>query len=332
MDIKAHIIKTNMNVHGIMIWFGYICFGIGLGYLFDEMISNTNIWSFKRGRLGLIMVDHKTINELSTDYLPHDTSIKLVFDNNFNQPLVPGLIPGSIQSLIFGWNFDQPIGKNVLPEGLKELKFSCNFDQKPKNIFLPKNLTRLIFCTFKYSIDELEIPMTLEHLEIRWDYNRQLLKPLPKNLKYLYLGVQFNQTIQSNILSPNLEELQFGLNFNQPLGLNVLPRNLLKLSFMSFNAHPLEEIILPKTLTDLSLGYAYNKPLTFVPLNLKYLSCNDNVYESFHILCANISSIIEDTKKCFNISLSHQNELYVQYNTCRRVIENHEIDTKINKI
>ena len=70
----------------------------------------------------------------------------LEFANNFDQQLIPNMLPNTLTYLNFGYNYNRSLN-DILPNNLYNLQhlvFGCKFNQSIAGI-LPKNLTKLEF-------------------------------------------------------------------------------------------------------------------------------------------------------------------------------------------
>lgn len=112
----------------------------------------------------------------------------ITFDNNFNDSIIPGILPDGLTNLIFIGNYNTEIEKNVLPKSLTSLEFGYNFDRPIKEGVLPKNLTKLKFgYKFNQPID---------------------INVLPNSLTILKFGSNFNQTLGPGVLPNSLTNLE----------------------------------------------------------------------------------------------------------------------------
>lgn len=215
----------------------------------------------------LIVPLAKPLEESLTKYL--DVSAvrsvtELKFNFTFNEALKPGQIPDTVEKITFGWRFNQPLGKDVLPNGLKELEIDCSFE-KYQQLVLPRSLTKLTLCDYRYPLELLKLPESLEHLEIKWGFDHPLLiNSLPKNLKYFSPGSDFNQ----NILSDTIQELHLGLSFER---IDQLPSSLVHLALDTLNNN-----FFIDSDSDFELD---------VPDSLQTLRCRDEVFDNFLSYC-----------------------------------------------
>jgi hypothetical protein len=143
--------------------------------------------------------------------------------------------------------FNQPIGSGVLPQSLTHLIFSFNFQQ---------------------IIDVNNIPKTLTHFTCHGPFYVQMMNQkskLPKNIKHVTFGDDFDISLKSRILPKMLTHLTFGSKFNQYLDAGDLPQ----------------------TLTHLTLGKAFNKQLSpgVLPSKLEHLTTsNEDLAQHVKIL------------------------------------------------
>ena len=94
---------------------------------------------------------------------------------------------------------------------------------------------------------------------------------LPKKLKQLYFGKNFNCALEENTLPSLLEELVLGECYNKSIGKNILPLNLKILKFgKNFNKQ-IEPDAYPPKLEQLIFGDDYNLSINYLPENLTLL-------------------------------------------------------------
>jgi hypothetical protein len=137
---------------------------------------------------------------------------KAKFDYYFNQSI--DNLPDTIEHIELGWEFNTPINK--LPKNLKEIIFD-NFYNQPLTC-LPEGLTSIRF---------------------HKHFNQPLNKfNLPRTLKHLYIGRNFNHKFEPGDLPEGLETLLFIDN--------------------SKYSHNLEGV-LPKSIKNLKVGNKYKK-------------------------------------------------------------------------
>lgn len=230
-----------------------------------------------------------------------DTANRCDLNNEYVQNISTlGQIPDTIERMTFGYYYNQPLvnrGKNILPSGLKELELGCKFDNY-QHLVLPKNLIKLKLCKYEKPIEKLELPDTLEHLEISWGFNHPLdQNSLPKNLKFFSPGFHFNQMIKNDCLPDTIQELYFGEMFDETI--LQLPRHLIHLGFANRGIKP---FIGPGS------GYGLS---THVPDGLKSLKCHDECFYNFINYCRIYKSKVDVCKNIITNyhSMKAQNQI-----------------------
>jgi hypothetical protein len=197
---------------------------ISIDYKFlKEIFSSTNTVKLKKIIIGDVYNNHlhtissfnlnsipdsveeivfgDTFNQKLT-YLPKEVK-KITFGFNYNQPIGYGDLPDSIEYLEFGYNFNDTINKypsnlkvlkfgrnyssNIenLPDGLVELEINERFNSKLSN--LPTTLEILRFNKYaEYShLDKLELPDSIQILQLSNYKKLHGIKNIPKSLKYI---------------------------------------------------------------------------------------------------------------------------------------------------
>ncbi|EFA78540.1 hypothetical protein PPL_09192 [Heterostelium album PN500] len=127
--------------------------------------------------------------------------------------------------------------------------------------------------TFNQIIEPETLPKCLRKLVFGRDYNQPLvIGSLPNSLETLVFGFKFNQLIQPKILPPNLKELKFGRNFNQPFESETLPPTLRALNFGGHFNRELLPGFLPQSIKSIRFGKEFNQPIIdILPTSLKEL-------------------------------------------------------------
>eukprot|EP01133_Synstelium_polycarpum_P005973 gene5973-6918_t len=224
-----------------------------------------------------------------SQWLVNNGLTTLIFRNDFNQPIAPGVLPNRLTSLTFGYYFDQPIAHGVLPNGLTSLKFGDHFNHPIAPGILPDGLTSLTFGErFNQPIapgvlpDGLTsltfglLPSGLTSLTFGYDFNRPIAHgSLPDGLTSLTFGYHFNQSIALGALTdaPSL----ILDRFNQPIAPGVLPNELSSLDFESIFNKPMAHGVLPNGLTSLTFGSCFDQPIAHgvLPNGLTSLTFGD---------------------------------------------------------
>jgi hypothetical protein len=155
------------------------------------------------------------------------------FDREFNQSLVPGVLPPSLTSLTFGEYFNQPLAPGVLPSSLTSLVFGEEFNQSLVPGVLPLSLTSLVL-GFYFDQPMLPgvLPPLLTSLVFGYFFNRPIkLGVLPPSLTSLVFGTEFDQFIGQGVLPPSLTFLKFGHCFQQPFLHEVYPPSLKSINY-----------------------------------------------------------------------------------------------------
>lgn len=144
----------------------------------------------------------------------------------------------------------------VLPENLEELYFSYYDMFRPSNSY------------YNYLIKLFDgLPKTLKILKIPNFWNKPLLN-LPTSLEKLYLGIQFNQSLDLLPESIKLIEFPEGYKFDKPI--DNLPSQLeyLNLQFQNKYTHTISN--LPDSIEHLEVG-EYELEIGKLPAKLKNL-------------------------------------------------------------
>ncbi|KAF2072430.1 hypothetical protein CYY_006265 [Polysphondylium violaceum] len=140
----------------------------------------------------------------------------ICFDDVFDQLLLPGCLPNTLESIEFG-SYNRPIKKEVFPKSLKRILFHKSFNQAIDCMLLPNSLTELhLGESFNQPIDK---------------------KSFPNSLTTLAFGKGFDQELSQDMLPNSLTKLSFGSFYHNNL-LNWLPSSVTDLSVGNLEEPP----------------------------------------------------------------------------------------------
>eukprot|EP00435_Cladocopium_sp_Y103_P054702 s1039_g17.t2 len=127
------------------------------------------------------------------------------------------------------------------------------------------------------SINPLDwhLPKSLRSLTLGWDFNRSLEHVnFPSGLQSITFGVNFNQSLEETHLPNGLRNLTLGEMFNQSLDRVTLPSSLQSLTFGSCFNRSLDGVTFPDGLQMLTFGRLFNQSLNrlTLPMGLQSLT------------------------------------------------------------
>ncbi|GAM27677.1 hypothetical protein SAMD00019534_108530, partial [Acytostelium subglobosum LB1] len=105
-------------------------------------------------------------NSIPPGFIP-ESLLELSFDQA--QPVYPGMLPPTLQTLTFGHDFDQRIEPGMLPASLTELRFGHKFKTSLEPGVLPPSITSLKFGYYFHALTQDILPASLISLDLR-DY------------------------------------------------------------------------------------------------------------------------------------------------------------------
>ncbi|KYQ90352.1 hypothetical protein DLAC_08967 [Tieghemostelium lacteum] len=233
-------------------------------------------------------------------YFPQQCNITRLTIDRLNQPLLPGLLPSSIEYLSFdqvdtvftigsfpdrmkvlvmGTNYNHPIDPGTFPDTLRILYLPIKFNHILEPGSLPNGLKKL-YIGDKYKVElQLDvIPKSLEKLVLGDGYRHELkvgvlsegLKSLQMYNKDVILNIgsipKSVESLRSYYISPiyipNVKIQKYIFSCIGPLKPLTLPHQLQKLKLSnSFNCVIGKGPIFPKSLTTLIFGINYDQPI-----------------------------------------------------------------------
>lgn len=140
------------------------------------------------------------------------------------------------------------------------------------------------------SINPLEwhLPKSLRNLTLGWDFNRSLEHVnFPSGLQSITFGVNFNQSLEETHLPNGLRTLILGEMFNQSLDRVTLPSSLQSLTFGSCFNRSLDGVTFPDGLQMLTFGRLFNQSLNrlTLPMGLQSLTFGISFNQSLDEVC-----------------------------------------------
>eukprot|EP01133_Synstelium_polycarpum_P002451 gene2451-2787_t len=133
---------------------------------------------------------------LQPGILPQYLSSVSFESNEFNQPILTGALPPTLETLVFCTRFNQPFTTDALPRDLKHLTLGYAFNQPLSNDVLPPRLESLVFGDL-FNQMEVSYPPTLKHLSIGREYI--LPDQLPPCITHLTLRNTLDRPIPPSI-------------------------------------------------------------------------------------------------------------------------------------
>ena len=220
----------------------------------DNLDTLERIGQFERRLYGVIHRVYIPTPELLPSLYERGIIVREVFfsDNEYNEPIGPGLLADSIVSIGFGDNsaWNQPL--HHFPRELLALRLGNDWNRPLPHfqIYMPNLRILELGDAFNYPLQrEDDSPV------------------LPEGLFLLQLGHGFNQTIRAE-LPDRLAHLHIGDGYDKPLP--TLPDQLISLHLGDGFNQPID-FQLPLTLQYLYLGDSFNQPLTRFGPNLMTL-------------------------------------------------------------
>ena len=213
-----------------------------------------------------------------------NTVRELIFQDDFNGKIEPGVIPMGCQTVEFGNAFNQELKAGVFPISVTSIKFGANFNKSLENI-LPENLKVLHIKCYLYNHTLIGVfPLTLTEFKLAVSqitdcvpfgvtelnvynynvgipYNFLIPGSIPNTVKKMIFQNFFVEQIEPGVIPEGTEIVEFGSHFNQQLKSGVFPNTVTDIKFgMSFNKSL--ENVLPENLKILYIGcYKYNHSL-----------------------------------------------------------------------
>lgn len=268
-----------------------------------------------------ILILVKEFNQL-IDYLPESINV-LELGKKFDKPI--DNLPNSIEKLTLGEHFNQPIDN--LPNSIKNLIIkSCIFDKIVNK--LPLNLENLIFndyINFDLNFTIKNFPPNLKKIIMPKKYSNEFLN-FPLSITHLTLSNDYNKNIS---YLPNIEEITIK-NANQYFLFDVSNRD----SITKFDLDKiydtkmlLEQLLLiPKTIKHLILpifdGFSLEKHIP------NYI--NKITFSSFYVLDFKIDKNLPTNVK--SIELNKKIFFGIYMNNLPDTLEEIILDLEIQKI
>lgn len=189
-------------------------------------------------------------------------------------------IPPSVRSLyfftVYGTSFRSQILSNTIPNTVKKITFSCSYTYPLETGVLPEGLTHLYLTGNNYDYDNMVIPSSVRYLTIGY------LPPTPirypPNLFSLTIEKSERPLVMDDI-PRTIKQLIFGDDFDQPIYEGLSPEGLTHLTVGNRLDQPLSRGLIPRTLRYINTGRTQSldkdaDPAELFPRSLKYLTVN----------------------------------------------------------
>lgn len=218
-------------------------------------------WKGENVRYCTSMEQLNVSDEYDEPLIPGDLPLSLqmlALGDAFNQPLSRGMLPPQLKHLEFGKAYNQPVEVGVLPASLNHIVFGDSFNQPLIPDVIPYGVTRIDFgatwetSCFNKPLVPGALPESVTKLTLSAEFNQQLIHScFPSSLKTLYFDEIFNKPLTPGILPNSITDLRLSNEFNQPLTADIVPANLERIDIGSSFVNSLW---LPPTLTEAVLN------------------------------------------------------------------------------
>lgn len=224
-------------------------------------------------------IDH-TYEEI--DELKNSSVDILIFDENFKGDLCIFEFPDTIIFLEISCNCS--LAGIILPKYLKKLRFGKNFNQSLENVELPDSLEILEFADYKNSLFSVKLPKNLKKIINKSTIITRTLYSLPfflpKNVKKINLGSEYSYKNNAFVFPKTLKKLAISGNLNNKIIFTEMYDELKRLKSLEI-LDKIEFAInkLPDNIKKLKLPFDYDSTKTSVilPTKLEHLTISGNV-------------------------------------------------------
>lgn len=180
----------------------------------------------------------------------------LEFGENYDRPILPGVLPNKLLKIKFGYYYNQPLQENIFPESVTSIKFGACFSQEINYNCLPKNLKKLDMGALNNKILNIKSTKIIK-LKLSMHFNFPNIEEcIPKTLKKITFGNGFKQNLTEKSLPAGLESIYFGMSYNQQINFS-LPKNLKYITFGFYYDRPFCIDFFPETLIKIELPHKY---------------------------------------------------------------------------
>lgn len=232
--------------------------------------SNTTrtVSSIRKSRVPLVRVTAlswgRSADELRKPGFRWPEGVKaLSFGPLFKDSLEGVALPDTLEEIAFGFHFNAPLteGRVAWPSNLKKITMGARWDRPLTDTIWPVSLQTLRFGSHFNRM----LTSARGHGAIA---GRDVVMGLPRGLREIHLGGEFNRMLYGLEWPPGLEKLQFSDRYNCPLagrdGLGrrvVWPPRLRELIFGHDFNQPLRDVQWPESLQIIVVGSSFDRPL-----------------------------------------------------------------------
>ena len=233
---------------------------------------------------------------------------KIIFDDEFNDPISTLSQFVNLKSITFGHNFNQSITSLAELKKLKVINFGHHFDQSITSL---AELKKLKVITFGHN------------------FNRSITSLAElKKLKVINFGHNFDQSIAPLAKVKNLREIHFGYVFKQEL---YYLDELHHLRLVTFRKFPYSKFNVQNVLTKFYLRGKFRKNVIDIT---GLMQCISSYILEGEIYLYNTTVIIEFifNSRVYRDTSYHENKVFVTYIKNKEIINKREIASVGNEL
>lgn len=201
-------------------------------------------------------------NELLPGVLP-DTLEKIVLGDIFNKPIQHGVIPKNVKEFTFGRGYSWGIEPGILPSSLRKLTFRNRIKNPLLLGVIPENVKELNMSCAKGRVDILSkgiiIPPSVRILHLTTSiYFMHKEHSIPNTVKELYLCGIWN-SIPLGLVPDSVRVLSFGNMYNTKIKKGSIPFGVETLIFGERFDQILKPGIIPSSVKKIVFGILYQR-------------------------------------------------------------------------
>ncbi|AVL94298.1 putative F-box and FNIP repeat-containing protein [Megavirus vitis] len=213
-----------------------------------------------------LVINHHDLNGDICKHLP--VGLKSLTINSHNYVEISGNLPETLEYLNLRLLGSQ-LHKNIIPPNVKHLVLYGSYNEHIIK-YIPKSVIKLELLSDD-SFDISGLSSSIEYLRLSNEFDEDIDRCIPANLKELIFGRSFNSSIK-NALPKGLKRITLGTLFNQEICAEDMPESLEYIKFGDiFNQNMNNRLTKLTNLTTLIFGDNFDKDIQGLPNSLTRL-------------------------------------------------------------
>ena len=149
--------------------------------------------------------------------------------------------------------------------------------------YIVSNDELIMYRDYNDSLSKMKIPKNVKTIIFGHNFDQEIeIGDIPDFIENLFFGVCFNKKIRPDVIPNKVSKVVFGDFYDRVLEIGSIPNSVIHLSFGSSYNRIIKPFVLPSSIRTINFGNKFDKPLlkNSIPESVKYIKFGYNFSQS----------------------------------------------------